>query len=120
MAPRIPVGDQPSAIEVRSDGARAYVLHGPSSRVSVIDTATDTVVATIPIGVAGWTSRGLALRPDGTQAYVTTQRPDGVAFLAVIDTATNTVTKTILIGGFTTPNGVAVDANGVVYVASVR
>lgn len=114
---RIPVGDQPSTIEVRSDGARAYVLHGPSSRVSVIDTATDTVVATIPVGDAGWTSRGLALRPDGTQAYVITQRPDGVGFLAVIDTATNTVTKTILLGN-NTFNGVAVDANGVIYVVA--
>jgi YVTN family beta-propeller protein len=96
---------------------RATVDYGPSSLVSVVDTTTDTVVATIPIGAAGWTSRNLALRPDGTQAYVTTQRPDGVGFLAVIDTANNAVTKTILLGN-NTFNAVAVDANGVVYVAA--
>ena len=114
---RIPVSDQPSTIEVRSDGTRAYVLHGPISRVSVIDTATDTVVATIPIGDAGSASRGLALRPDGTQAYVTWVRADGVGFLAVVNTADNTVTKSIPIGT-NNLNGVAVDANGVVYVVA--
>lgn len=46
----------------------AYVRHFFSSdTVSVIDTATDTVVATIPVGVL---RSGVAIAPNGTLVYV--------------------------------------------------
>ena len=46
---------------------RAYVTDISSNTVSVIDTATNTVVATIPVGVIPF---GVAITPDGTRAYV--------------------------------------------------
>jgi YVTN family beta-propeller protein len=69
----------------------AYVADFSSSNVSVIDTASNTVVATIPVGSI---SIGAAVTPDGTHAYVTTQQ----AGVVVIDTATNTVVASIPVG----------------------
>jgi len=44
-----------------------YVTNFPDGTVSVIDAATNTVVATIPVGNEPF---GVAVTPDGTQAYV--------------------------------------------------
>ena len=65
-----------------------------ASTVSVINTATNTVVATIPVGI---NPTGVAVTPDGTRAYVTNAFSDNVS---VINTATNTVVATIPIAGF--------------------
>src|SRR5437667_37137 len=59
---------------------RAYVTN-TSGTVSVIDTATNTVVATILVGIF---PSGVAITPDGTRAYVTINFPNNV--VAVIDT----------------------------------
>src|SRR5262244_2845507 len=45
----------------------AYVTNSASNTVSVIDTATNTVVATVPVGSV---PLGVAITPDGTRAYV--------------------------------------------------
>ncbi len=71
----------------------------------MIDTATNTVIATIAVGDG---PVGVAVSPDGTRAYVTNQF-DGDT-LSVIDTATNTVTATIAVGD--DPTGVAVSPDG--------
>ena len=42
-----------------------YVANIASNTVSVIDTATNTVVATVPVEIG---SRGVAITPDGTHA----------------------------------------------------
>ena len=52
---------------------------------SVIATATNTVVTTIPVGTA---PRGIAISPDGATAYVANT---GSNTVSVIATATNTV-----------------------------
>ena len=80
--------------------------------VLVIDTATNTVVATIAVGQ---TPFGVAITPDGTRAYVTNQNSNTVS---VIDTATNTVVATIPVG--LRPAGVAITPDGTrAYVANV-
>src|SRR5207245_1035403 len=56
--------------------------------VSVIDTATNTVVATIPVGLDPF---GVAITPDGTRAYVTI---NGDNTVSVFDTTSNTVAAT--------------------------
>src|SRR5262245_9876713 len=80
----------------------AYVSNGSdsSNSVSVINTATNTVVATIPVGTTPW---GVAITPDGAFAYVANQS-SGTA--SVINTATNTVVATVPVG--TGPRGVAI------------
>src|SRR6516165_8842635 len=83
----------------------------PPSTVSVIDTASNTVTATIPAGSA---SMGVAVTPDGTKVYVTNT---DTVFVSVIDTASNAVTATIRVGLY--PTGVAVAPNGTkVYVTN--
>src|SRR5262245_52243069 len=63
----------------------AYVgSSGPN--VSVIDTATDTIVTTIPVDAA---VGGIVVSPDGSRVYVTPYS------IKVIDTATNTVIATV-------------------------
>ena len=54
--------------------------------MSVIDTATNTVIATIPVGDA---PIGVAVSPDGATRL---RRQHGRRHVSVIDTATNTVT----------------------------
>jgi YVTN family beta-propeller protein len=58
--------------------------------VSVIDTSTDFVPATILVGTIGGTGTtdGVAVSPDGTFVYVASES----GIVAVIDTASNTVT----------------------------
>jgi YVTN family beta-propeller protein len=61
----------------------AYITNYFTGDVSVIDTATNTVIATVPVG--GGPS-GVAVTPDGSRVYVTS----GIG-VSVIDTATNMV-----------------------------
>jgi YVTN family beta-propeller protein len=77
------------------------VTNAGSGTVSVIDTATNTVTATIAVGTD---PAGVAVDPAAGTVYV----PNSTAGTAsVIDTATNTVTATIAVG--TEPAEVAVD-----------
>ena len=72
--------------------------------MSVIDTATNTVTATIPVGVS---PAGVAVTPDG---HPRLRHQLARNTVSVIDTATNTVTATVPVG--TTPIGVAVTPDG--------
>ncbi len=67
----VTVGAEPVAVALAADGRTAYVANAASNDVSVIDTATDQVTATIssvPVGSA------LALAPDGRRLYVARRR----------------------------------------------
>src|SRR6185369_3929406 len=92
----------PSSIAITPSGAFAYVTG--SGGVAVIDTATNTVTATVP---AGSSVVGVAITPNGAFAYVT--RPQNSEII-VISTATNTVVQHILLGF--PPNGIAITPNG--------
>jgi YVTN family beta-propeller protein len=72
----------------------AYITNEGSNppTVSVIDTATNTVTATIAVGS---NPLGVAMTPDGSKAYVANA---GSNTVSGIDTATNTVTATIPVG----------------------
>jgi YVTN family beta-propeller protein len=80
----------------------AYVTG--SNSVTVIDTATNMVVATVPVGSF---PAGVAVAPDGKHVYVTNFISNTVS---VIDTATNMVGATVQVGSF--PEGVAVTPDG--------
>ncbi|MGE0299884.1 MAG: serine/threonine-protein kinase [Pseudonocardia sp.] len=89
MAATIPVGSGPQRVTVGPTGDRAYVANLSDSSVTVIDTAANTAVATIPTGEST-TPFEVAVSPDGDRAYVTTATD-----VAVIDTATNAITSRI-------------------------
>jgi YVTN family beta-propeller protein len=81
------VGTGPVKVAVTRDGTRAYVTNGGSDSISVIDTATDTVTDTIPVGDG---PSALAVTPDGKWLYVMVA--GGV--LQVVDTTLGTVAAT--------------------------
>ncbi len=90
---------------VSPHGTRAYVTNESSlGSVSVIDTATNRVTATVRVGRG---PAGVAVSPDGTRAYVTVEHNRSVS---VIDTATDQVTATIDV--HRVPEGVAVSPDG--------
>ncbi|MGC2696348.1 MAG: hypothetical protein WA738_11210 [Candidatus Angelobacter sp.] len=67
----------------------AYVANSNDNTVSVIDTSTNTVTATI---VVGGFPIGVVFSPDGTRAFVTNQSGSSIS---VINTASNTVVATV-------------------------
>ena len=71
------------------DGRRVYIPNRDSSSVSVIDTARNTIIATIAVGTH---PEGIAVTPDGRHVYVPNYCSNSVS---VIDTVDNTVADTI-------------------------
>jgi|SRR3954463_2303619 len=87
----------------------AYVTNSGSGTVSVIDTTTDIVTATVGVG-----SRPFGVAANSTRVYVTNSGSNDVS---VIDTSNNTVVATIPVG--LRPLGVAVNPQGTrAYVAN--
>jgi YVTN family beta-propeller protein len=114
--------NEPTGVAINPNGAFAYVTStgqnggagaGAPNVVSVINTATNTVVATVPVGLG---PIGVAITPNGAFAYVTNRDSNDVS---VINTATNTVVATVPVGFG--PDGVAITPNGAfAYVANVN
>ncbi|MBK7717259.1 MAG: beta-propeller fold lactonase family protein [Gemmatimonadetes bacterium] len=109
-----PATDQPPTLSAGAgaSGELVYVTNEDSRDLTVIDAATDSVVATIPVGTR---PRGVEVSPDGRTVYVALtgspvpahharrgvreaglgQVQDGVA---IVDVATRTTIKTIPAG----------------------
>lgn len=83
---------------------KAYVGNFKDSTVSVIDTASGALVATIPVASG---PHGMAISSDGRFVYVT---GDGSSSLSVIDTTVDRVAQTIEVGP--TPHGIALLPDG--------
>lgn len=82
----------------------AYVTNPGSNTVSVMDTTSKIIVATIPVGEH---PAGMAITPDGTFAYVANFYSHTVS---VIDMASNVVSTTIAVG--LNPQHVAITPDG--------
>jgi len=93
----------------QSHAQNAYVTNSDGALVSVIDTATNTVIASIPSPVGGQPLYA-AVTPDGTKVYVANS---GANTVSVIATATNTVTATIPVDNSATAVAVAPDGSKV-------
>src|SRR5919205_597221 len=91
---------------------KAYVALLGSNAVAVIDTTTNTVITTIPVGSQ---PISVDVTPNGAFVYVANQLS---ASISVIATATNTVVTTI--PGITAPLTLTITPNGAsVYVSTV-
>lgn len=107
----IPMDSYVHWVAVSPDGNRLYVTHYYNSKLSVVNTASNTVAASIPVGSSPWAA---AVSPDGQRVYVTNELDDTVS---VISTGTNTVAATIPVGA--SPRGVAMSPSGTrAYVAN--
>ena len=144
---RVAVGIYPYTTVVSADGSKVYVSNWGgrvpsatdftdgmfpvvvssrtgipvSGTVSVIDTATNTVVKTIVVGLHPC---GMALSPDGDRLYVTNANSDTVS---AISTAADRVVKTLRVSSAgsgeallgSSPNAVTVSPDGqTLYVAN--
>ncbi len=94
-----------------------YVANVGSATVSVIDTASNIVIATVGVGSEPF---ALAITPDGARVYVAN---DGMATVSVIDAASNKVIATVEVGSnpsmVITPQALAITPDGAsVYVAN--
>jgi YVTN family beta-propeller protein len=89
----LPVSSFPAGVTANPDGTKVYVANSQqfASNVSVIATATNTVIATIPVGEEPF---GIAVTPNGSNIYVASISRT----VSVIDSATNTVSATIPVG----------------------
>ena len=70
----------------------AYITNFSGNTVSVLDTASNTVLATVPVGSGPY---GVAVTPDGAFVYVANVNSGNVS---VIATASNTVLATVGVG----------------------
>src|SRR5437016_1447928 len=87
----------------------AYVPTHKSNSVAVVNTATNSVIDVIPVGIQPLSG---AMSPNGQEVYVTNSGwIFGSNSVSVINTPTNTVVATIPVGNF--PIGVAFTPNGV-------
>ena len=83
---------------------KAYLTHGSTNLVTVLDTASDISVRTI---LAGTTPSRVAASRDRTRVYVANT---GFSSISVIDTQSDTITNTFSLSAV--PNAVAVSASG--------
>jgi YVTN family beta-propeller protein len=101
----IEVGKGPIGIEFTPAGT-AYVVDQLGKEVSAINAATGKVTE-IPLSEETGEPRGIAISPDGTEAYVVGL---GTGPISVINTGTNKLTREVKVEG--KPQEVAFAANG--------
>lgn len=93
-----------SAGSALAAGPKAYVGNFKDSTVSVIDTGTERVVATLPVAAG---PDGIIVAPDGRSVFVS---GSGAAAVSEIDAASDRVTRAIDVGKG--PQGLAITADG--------
>ena len=95
----VAVGQQPAGVAANSVTHRVYVVNSTDATVSVIDGATNTVIATVPLSAGAFPPLAVSVNAITNRVYVPT---------AVIDGSTHAVTATPDTG-FSLSGGVAVD-----------
>lgn len=105
----IPVGDTPRFLAVTPDGGQVWVPSQTTSTVSIIDTATLTVVDTVNAADA---SDDVAISPDGSSAFVVafSFSPYGYGTLYEFDVATRGLLSTTELGFV--PGAIAISPDG--------
>ena len=111
LVQNIAAGNFPQDVAVNSNTNRIYVPNWGSNSVSVINAATNSVVATVGVGANPW---GVAVNSVTNRIYVANYWSNNVS---VINGATNTVVATVAVGA--NPLGVAVSDNDVIGYANL-
>jgi YVTN family beta-propeller protein len=101
----ISVGTTPLDVAVSPDSQRVYVTNNGSNTVSVINTASNVVIANVPVSAGSITN--LEVSPNNSQVYVISQNTNSIQ---IISTASLTVIGSIAVGP--TPIDVAFNPSG--------
>ncbi len=96
----------PFGVAAAADGKRVFVTNYTGGSMSVIDTATDTVVRTV--SPVGFLPRGVVANPVGPYVYIANQATDDVAFV----NTTNDSFSVVRMHAGASPYGVAIDPLG--------
>jgi len=80
----LPPGSRPMSVKVSPDGRKLYVSNGRAGTVSVLDSHSYALVATIKVGTRPW---GMAVSPDGKYLFTANGPSNDIS---VVDLATNT------------------------------
>lgn len=107
--PTPPPGPTPLPTPAPTPGPTPSPTPVPPCTVAVIDTASNTVIATVTVGHEPF---AVAMSTNGGFAYVTNRADDSVS---IIDTATDTVIDEVPVGD--TPSGISA-AFGEIYIAN--
>lgn len=108
----IPIGYSatPTGIAISPDGSKVFVANQGANTLSVIATASNTIMTTIPSFL---TPEGVAVSPDGLKVFVANKGDNTVK---IVDIATNTIATSLPINvtGFANsgPAGVAISPDG--------
>lgn len=105
VAPSAEVGTTPSHVAFNPAGTTAYASDQGSRDVSVVNVATNTATAAVPVASDAW---NVIVSPDGTRLYATTDQGD----LVVVNTSNNSVVKTLTLLAGDALRGLAVDKSG--------
>jgi YVTN family beta-propeller protein len=62
----LPTGSRPMRVRISADEKKLYLSNGRAGTISVIDTHSDDLLATIKVGTRAW---GIGLSPDGKYLY---------------------------------------------------
>jgi serine/threonine-protein kinase len=93
----VPVNATPGYLQIAPNGRYGYIANRDEGIVTVLDTTSNVVTATIPIPAGP--PQFITFSPDGQVAYVTIYNADytynAVAF---VETSSNTVTATVEVG----------------------
>lgn len=109
----VKVGSSPREVAFNPAGTRAYVANRADDTVSFIDTATTSVVATVPVDRF---PTGLVVDGTGRRVYVTAAGGGVNGTVSVIDTSFFVTVDTIEVG--LDPRGIAINPAGTrLYVA---
>ena len=83
---------EPTSSLAAAASTAVFVTNSGSDTISVVDGATDAVVATIPVGQKPW---AVAVSKDGSTAYVSNS---GSGDVSVVDLRTRKVRATVVVG----------------------
>jgi DNA-binding beta-propeller fold protein YncE len=96
LSRNIVTGSGGDSIALSPDGKRIFVTVDNASELQVIETATGTILATVPVplSISGEPPLELAISPDGSKVYVFAPQARPDSLLLAIDTTTYQVTHT--------------------------
>jgi YVTN family beta-propeller protein/VCBS repeat-containing protein len=108
----IAVGTWPTVMAVSRDGSRLYVGEEVDGTVQVIDTATRTVTATIPLGSGSTYLTDMVVSPDGSRVYVADGYNNKVMVVDIASRTSTSITLGLPPAAGRTPGGIAVSPDG--------